>query len=288
MVNLMMELIYIIMALVGVLSSFIGSIIGAGGGFLNVPVLIFLDYAGYSSGISLIAIIFTAVFSSIFNIRKDLVDFKIALIFIPFQMIGSAIGAYIFDVVKSININIFKFFFSILLIFVGLRIYFKRNMGENEIKTAKIETIDRELIILGILGGLAAGIASGLLGIGGGIVVVPYLTLVIGIPIHIAIATSLFIMIFSSSFGAFNHILNGNLPIFSIYFGIALGIGAIFGSSIGSRVAYRIKDTKIKKIYGLITVLIAIPLIWIRILLPSDPIQVFFNNLEEIFSSIIS
>ncbi|NVM02737.1 MAG: sulfite exporter TauE/SafE family protein, partial [Candidatus Helarchaeota archaeon] len=111
---------------------------------------------------------------------------------------------------------------------------------------------------------------------------------VMNISIHVAIGTSLFIMIFSSSSGVINHILNGNLPIFAIFFGIFLGIGAVVGSSIGSRVTYRLKDVKIKKIYGLITICIAIPLIWIRILLPSDPIQVFFNNLEDFFSSIIS
>ncbi|MFX0132552.1 MAG: sulfite exporter TauE/SafE family protein [Candidatus Hodarchaeota archaeon] len=284
----MTEIFYLVMVLVGILSSFIGSIIGAGGGIVNVPVLIFLNYAEYSSGISLIAIISTATFSSVFNIRKKLVDFKIALIFIPFQMIGSIIGAYLFDVIKSLNIDLFKLLFTILLIFVGLRIYFKRDAEEDEIKITKIEVIDKKIIIFGILGGVAAGTASGLLGIGGGVVVVPFLTLVMNASIHVAIATSLFIMIFSSSSGVINHILNGNLPIFAIYFGIFLGIGAILGSSIGSRVAYRLKDKKIKKVYGLITICIAIPLIWLRILLPTDPIQVFFNNFRDFFSGIIS
>jgi uncharacterized membrane protein YfcA len=213
------------------------------------------------------------------------------LIFIPFSILGSAIGAYIFDVLKSIDINIFKLCFTIFLFFFGIKIYLKKDADieadTEEIKIIKIEQLNKKIILLGLFGGLVAGTSSGLLGIGGGIVTVPYLTLVMGVSIHVAIGTSLFIMICTSISGVINHSLNGNLPIDAFFLGVFLAIGAVVGSNIGSRVAYRLKDKKIKKIYGIIMVAVAIPLIWLRVFLPSDPIQVFFNDLEYFFNNLI-
>ncbi|MFX1451605.1 MAG: TSUP family transporter, partial [Promethearchaeota archaeon] len=104
--------------------------------------------------------------------------------------------------------------------------------------------------------------------------------------IHVAIGTSLFIMAFTSFSGVINHILFGNLPLLAIIFGICLAAGAVIGSSIGARVAYKLVDEKIKKIYGIITVCLAIPLIWLRIFLPSDPIEVFINNWISFFANL--
>jgi len=193
---------------------------------------------------------------------------------------------------QSTNIELFKLLFTILLVFVGIRIYLKNKSDQKKnaqetVKILKIEELNKKVFALGLLGGLVSGILSGLFGIGGGLVTVPYLNLIMGVSIHVAIGTSLFIMIASASFGVFNHILFGNLPMSVIIFGVALGIGAVIGSSIGARVAYKLVDEKIKKIYGIITVCIAIPLIWLRIFLPSDPIEVFINNWIDFFANFL-
>ena len=57
------------------------------------------------------------------------------------------------------------------------------------------------------------GFASGFLGIGGGFIVVPILAVVMGLPMHIAVATSMLTMIFTSISGASTHIMLGNVII---------------------------------------------------------------------------
>lgn len=277
----MIDIIYFFIIIVGFCSSLIGALIGAGGGFLNVPFFVFLGYPENSTAISLFAILFNALVSSIFNMRKGLIDFKIVFSFMPFIISGSLLGAFIFNLLKTIDINIFKLVFTFFLIILGLKIFFKSNNETDEVKIIKVKQIDKKFIIYSILIGFSIGFLGSFLGIGGGILAMPFFIFIFGISTHVAIATSLFLMIFNSIASLTVHIYEGNLI---LIFGILLAIGAVIGANFGSRLAYRLKGKKIRKIYGIIMVLIAIPLIWLRIFLPmNDPIQEFISNLMDLF-----
>ena len=90
---------------------------------------------------------------------------------------------------------------------------------------------------------------AGLLGIGGGVIQVPILNLIFGVPIHISIATSLFIIIFTSSFGTVTHFLLGNVL---LTVGIFLAMGTIIGGQIGAHTSLKIESGILRKIFAVL------------------------------------
>jgi hypothetical protein len=103
-----------------------------------------------------------------------------------------------------------------------------------------------------------AGILSGLFGIGGGIVIVPALEIVAGFPMHLAVATSMFTMIFTSIFSAGTHLLLGHV-VFD--YAIFLIIGIVAGAQVGARLAKRMRGSAIERLFGVTMLMIGIYLV---------------------------
>jgi len=106
-----------------------------------------------------------------------------------------------------------------------------------------------EIIILAITG-IAAGFLSGLLGIGGGIIVVPVLVFFLGLTQHQAQGTSLFFMVFPVGlFAVMNYYKAGHV---NIRYGLILVAAFIIGSILGSVTSIGIPDHVLRRIFGLI------------------------------------
>jgi uncharacterized membrane protein YfcA len=105
--------------------------------------------------------------------------------------------------------------------------------------------------LLSTLFGLVAGFSSGLLGIGGGVVMVPILVTVGKMPMHKAVATSMFIMIFTSIAGAGVKLTNGQVHPDLAFF---LIIGIIIGSQVGARLVKRVNTIALQKIFGIMMI----------------------------------
>src|SRR5688500_12112330 len=162
---------FIIMVIIGFGSGVIGSLIGVGGGIFMTPVL---TYMGFSPAViassSLIAILATSISSTLTYIRKKYINYslglKLALPAIP----GSIIGGFFSN---FISLEHFKIYFAILLISVGLYIFFK-----NKIIKKTLDRIPKLLFYLILFSGtFCAGVISSLFGIGGGIIFVPILVI---------------------------------------------------------------------------------------------------------------
>ena len=106
--------------------------------------------------------------------------------------------------------------------------------------------------VISLFGAFIGGISAGLLGIGGGAVVVPVLSVLMGVPMHAAVATSMFTMMFTTAAGSTYNIMLGHV---NLYFALALGMGMLVGGQIGSRLACKVNAVQLKQIFGLILVL---------------------------------
>ncbi len=114
------------------------------------------------------------------------------------------------------------------------------------------------LILLAI--GIAAGMLSGLVGIGGGIIIVPVLVYFLGYSQHSAQGTTLFLfMLPVGVLGVYNYYKAGNVDIKA-----ALIIGCTFlvGSYIGSKAAMSLDQTTIKKLFGILIFLVSMKMIF--------------------------
>ena len=110
-----------------------------------------------------------------------------------------------------------------------------------------------DLLALGAIG-LGAGFAAGLLGVGGGIVMVPALVLVLGFDQHVAQGTSLVVIIPAALAGSVTHYRNGRV---SVRDAALLAAGGIGGALVGSISALSVDDTVLRRLFGAFLLVVA-------------------------------
>ncbi|MFN6375014.1 MAG: sulfite exporter TauE/SafE family protein [Chitinophagia bacterium] len=117
-----------------------------------------------------------------------------------------------------------------------------------------------ETVIYLILIGLAAGVLGGMVGIGGGVLIVPALVLILGLSQHQSQGISLAMMIFPVGIlGVINYYKKGYVDF--RYTGL-LAVGFFIGSFIGSKFSLSLPQDTVKKIFAVVMILLAIKLLF--------------------------
>lgn len=250
---------------VGVLAA----MVGVGGGIFIVPLLTLIyDFKTPEAiGTSLAMIIFTSIFSTISYSRQKRIDYKVGLVLSIATIPGAIVGALTANVINPAQLGLI---FGIFLVFVALRMLVTYNFHELEPKkTDKMwhrKIIDSAGTIFEYYSNLTKGFPpsffggffSGLLGIGGGVIMVPVMHFLMNFPMHLAVATSMFIMIFTSLAGASTHSALGNVH---LEYMILLCIGIIFGTQLGAYMSKRTSGKNLRRIFGIIVILVSILMI---------------------------
>lgn len=233
-------------------SAIIGSMVGVGGGFIIVPLLTLILNLSIREAIalSLLSIVAIASSASITYSRSNYVDYKLGLILETTTVMGAFIGAWLSILLKPSYLQIL---FGILLIYAGYRMI-------KDIKiTERDETqISKTRLFIGALFSFIAGLASGLLGIGGGVLKVPIMVLILGLPTKIAIGTSEFMISITSVSGSYVHFKNGVL---NIYLASSAVLGGFIGAQIGSRLSVKIRARILRRIFGVVMIIFSILMI---------------------------
>jgi len=229
-----------------------GTLIGAGGGFILMPILLLL-YPGENpellTSISLAVVFFNAFSGSVAYSRMKRIDYRSGFLFsvatIPGAIFGALTTAYI-------PRRLFDLIFGLLMIAASVFLLLHPNR-KNELKE---ETPNYHLTrnlteanganhtysynpIVGVGLSLFVGYISSLLGIGGGVIHVPALVHILNFPIHIATATSHFILAVMAMTGTTVHVATG---VFShgVRRTILLAIGVLLGAQLGARLSIRV------------------------------------------------
>ncbi|UCH31141.1 MAG: sulfite exporter TauE/SafE family protein [Candidatus Bathyarchaeota archaeon] len=247
--------------------------LGIGGGVFIVPALQLLPLTvefspQLAAGTSLTMIVFKAFSSSSGYARQKRIDYKIGLLLATASIPGAFVGAYLTDIIAE---ELLIFIFALFLLYVASRMIFTSSLGNFKVFTRQRSGWHRRLVDydgkvfeyfadvrLGLILSFFAGVSAGLLGIGGGSLMVPILHFALCFPLHLAVATSVFIMIFTSISGVTTHLYLGN-----VHFGYAflLIVGVIFGAQIGAVVAKRVSSKNLRRIFGVILVLVSLRMI---------------------------
>jgi uncharacterized membrane protein YfcA len=107
--------------------------------------------------------------------------------------------------------------------------------------------------------GVGAGVASGLLGVGGGVVMIPLLVAALGFPQHRAHATSLAAIVLIAAAGAARFALDGRVD---LGIAILLAIGTLAGAPLGARTLSRMNERRLKFAFGLLGLAVAVLLLF--------------------------
>lgn len=270
-----------------VCAGILASLVGIGGGVIFVPLFnLFLGLPIEDAiGTSMCTIIFTSLSGSIYYAKEKRVDYKTGLLMEITTIPGAIIGATVTEVLPEIVLK--TIFFSFLFL-SGLKLIRRKNTGKTfnfSFKKSRLKFLnigwEKKFIDsqgkewsyfvnvpLMLLCGFLAGFISGLLGIGGGTLKVPILAIVLGMPVHIATATSTFMILITSTSGGVTHFYLGHVDLKIV---LVAATGAVLGAQIGPRLNVKVSSKHLRKIVGTVLILVAANMAYNTIQLLASP-----------------
>lgn len=269
---------FFVLLLLGFIIGTCGTLIGAGGGFLLVPLLLITHkqmQPNTVTAISIAVVAANAISGSVAYARSGRIDYKAGLLFGAFTIPGSVAGVFL---VKYIPRHLFNIVFGVLLLLLAVFLFVKHKEGAvagKKIKDGK-RYHHRELTdangekfsysynsAIGIVISILVGFLSPMLGIGGGIIHVPAMVQWLQFPVYIATATSHFILAIMSMVSVVVHIFQGSYNDENVLKMIAgLCIGVIPGAQLGAYISHRVETALIIRVLA-----ICLAMVGLRILL---------------------
>lgn len=230
-------------------------LMGGGGSILMVPILVYLFSISpmLATSYSLFVVGSTALLGSVMYIRRGEVNFKIGLAFAIPSIVGVTLSRVLIvpgipDEIIKLNTFIVTKEILILLTFAALMIMASYSMIIKKAERKRIELSPLLRVAVISLEGFAIGIIAGFVGAGGGFLIIPALVILTGLSMRMAVGTSLVIIAIQSLVGFVGDIFRGVVVDWKLLGAIALI--AIFGIMVGSLVAHKVKEQKLKTAFG--------------------------------------
>ncbi len=268
------HLFYVLVLLAtGLAVGFSCGLLGIGGGFLMVPVQIWvLTSTGIDPtlatriafGTSLAVVLPTALSGCRGHSCRGVVLWRPGIIMGLSGLLGALLGG---SIAAHAPGDLLRMAFGFVVFLGALRMLFAKDLQP---KAGPSQEKSRDHLLQYVLWGLAVGVISGLTGIGGGVILVPAMVIAMGFGMYQAIGTSSVTIAFNAVGGVIAYIINGwgvaGLPDYSLgyidllQFVLLAGV-SIFTASWGVKVAHRLPAEKLKYIFVVLMVYIGLKMI---------------------------
>jgi uncharacterized membrane protein YfcA len=238
----------------------LGTLIGVGGGFMLIPILLYLyPTAGnvWITSVSLWLVAMNASSGSTTYYFKGKVHLRAAMIFCLASLPGSILGVYLEQFVSR---PAFELVFGIALILYSGILLFRKIDSENESDMHSETPLSRSLLWRGAAISFFVGFIASFLGIGGGVIHVPLLAQVLGFPVHMATGTSHLILAISAWFTTLLHLYRGDIHLSDPILW-QLGLSAAAGAQLGAFLSPRVPAHVIMRVLGVALALVGIRLV---------------------------
>jgi uncharacterized protein len=265
------------LALGGAAAGLVGSLFGLGGGILLVPLLVLVLQIPIHNAIaaSLISVIATSSATASRNVRRGVANLRLGSTLETATVAGAIAGGALAGFLPAKALILL---FATALVLFAVPMARGREIAERTAEEAEATgfiarlgasyfdpALEREVhyairrfpLAMSVSG--AAGILSGLLGVGGGILKVPTLTLYCGVPVKAAAATSNFMIGVTAMASAFVYYGRGDvLPLVTA----AAVLGVVVGSRAGASIAGQIHAQALRKWFALLMTLVGLQMAW--------------------------
>lgn len=250
---------------IGLLAGGYGTIVGAGGGFILVPILLLVFQMDpvLAAGSGLVIVLINSFSGVIGYAKQEKIQYKTGLIIGISAIPGSLLGVWLLQTYSS---QYFYIVFATILVALGLFLFNKNffigkglnktkmNSKASDNKGIKKAGNTQLLEIKWLLPlGFIMGVLSGYLGIGGGWLLVPILIYLFQVPTHYATATSIFSLCLYSSIGVITQLFYSSIDWMIVVWG---GIGVILGSQLGVILAQKIPGKIIIQMLSFLLIII--------------------------------
>lgn len=234
---------------IGLAAGGFGALLGVGGGLIIVPALSLL--AGLSLraaiGTSLVCICAASAASAAVYLRRGRVELPLAIELQFFSVTGAVVAGLTAAVIPATPLY---FVFALLLTLVGAQMWPTPRAGWLERHLAVVSA--RALVARGA--SVGAGLMSGLLGVGGGILNTPVLHLVLGLPFERATATSSYMIGMTAAAGALVYLVRGDIQPRLV---TAAMVGTLVGAVPAALGGHRLSARWLRMAFALLLVFVA-------------------------------
>jgi uncharacterized membrane protein YfcA len=263
---------YLIMFLIAIFAGFFGALVGIGGGVVIVPALSIIFHLPIHSAIaaSIVSVIATSIAGARSYVDQQITNVRLGMFLEISTTLGALIGAIIGVLVHG---WILAVVFSLLIFYMALISFRSRNVEDRMIEageydhissTDKIshslnlsgnyhdEAMRKEVTyqathaLEGSLIASIAGIGSGMLGIGGGVIKVAAMNSLMGIPMKVAVATSKFMIGVTAAISAIVYFIAGGIDFYVV---APVALGTMLGATLGSAVMNKLHSRIIKTVF---------------------------------------
>jgi uncharacterized membrane protein YfcA len=235
-------------AVLGVVAGFLGGLFGVGGGILIVPALVLFMHMDQrlAHGTSLAAVLPIAVASLIGYTLEDKVDWPVGALLAIVAVGGAVIGTHILHVLPQ---RVLGYVFAGFLLLTAVRLVADHSsaVGRSDL------TVGRGALL--VLIGLITGILAGLLGVGGGIVMVPAMIVLFGIPAVVAKGTSLAVIVPTAVMGTWRNRTKHNTD---LRIAAVVGMAGIVSAFAASQVSVGLSETTSNVLFAILLAAVAV------------------------------
>ncbi|MBU2008425.1 MAG: sulfite exporter TauE/SafE family protein [Chloroflexi bacterium] len=258
------------LVLAGVGTGIYGSLVGLGGGFILVPLLLYLypeESPRIITAVSLAVVFFNALSGSLAYARMRRIDYSTglpyALATVPGALLGTVASRY---VSREVFDPLFGLMLGAVSLFLLLRPQARLSLPRAKTKRVVVDGSGqvhayRTNLGLGVGLSFLAGFVATSLGLGGGVFHIPILIGLLQFPVHIATATSHFVLSITAFTASLAHLIGG------AYSGtwqivLALGAGVIVGAQVGARLSERVAGPLLVRLLAVGLLLVGARLLW--------------------------
>lgn len=237
----------LLLLLTGIGAGLFGALLGLGGGVVLVPILTLAFGLPLTQaiGTSLVAVVATSAAGAAHNIRSGRADVRLGLTLELGSVVGAGAGGLLAGLLSE---RLLAGLFAALMVYTVLSLL--PSVARPRPAVAGAPAMDPSApdgdlapayrsrrLPMALGGSLAAGVTSALLGVGGGVLKVPVMRLVMGAPMHVATATSNFIVGVTGAAGAYAYLFRGDIdPLVAA----PVVLGSLLGAAGGARLAPRV------------------------------------------------
>lgn len=262
---------FILLFLVAIFAGFFGALVGIGGGVIIVPALTLLFHLPIHMAIaaSIVSVIATSIAGARSYVDQQITNVRLGMFLEISTTIGALVGALVGVLLHGYVLSLI---FGTLILYMAIMAYRSRNLEQKMIdsgayEAGNMEGLSKTLLLEGtyhdealerevkyhatkpIAGSLVsslAGVGSGLLGIGGGVIKVAAMNTMMSIPMKASVATSKFMIGVTAATSAVVYFIAGGI---NVYIVAPVALGTMMGATAGSLVMNKLHSKVIKYIF---------------------------------------
>ncbi|MBW7921338.1 MAG: sulfite exporter TauE/SafE family protein [Rubellimicrobium sp.] len=275
---------------IGGLVGMLSGMFGVGGGFLITPLLFMVGIpppvAVATSTNQIVASSVSALFA---HIRRKTVDYRMGLILLAGGLFGSTVGVVLFNWMKSLGqvdllIELCYVFLlgivGLMMLVESLRALRRHRAGAppQRRRRSRIHGLPLKMrfrisglyisVFPPLLVGVAVGVLSAVMGVGGGFIMVPAMIYLLGMPTRVVIGTSLFQIIFTTAYTTMLHAVTNHTV--DMVLALLLILGGVVGAQVGAILGQKLRAEQLRILLALLVIAVSLQIATGLVLRPGE------------------